>query len=178
MRTGEHSLRPYDFKSNKAIQRIDYQTGWQANLAEILLWSRNPESAGLWRDLAVYWEQSSKIRIEPDTIMVSGFSGEHSSPLQSYTIEFVGAFCERPLKPCCYPINQSIHHTCRYTIHDHRPGDGEWADCCLRQEKGGEWVAAVGVQRSRAVGKAHTGHRNRGTSWHPRPGWSLLLVST
>ena len=27
--------------------------------------------------------------------------------------------------------------------------------------KGGERVAAVGVQRSPAVGKAHTGHRNR-----------------
>lgn len=32
-----NTVRPYDFKGNEAIQRLDYQTGWQANLAEILL---------------------------------------------------------------------------------------------------------------------------------------------
>ena len=32
--------------------------------------------------------------------------------------------------------------------------------------KGGERVAAVGVQRSRSVGKAHTGHRNRNFSFY------------
>ena len=37
---------------------------------------------------------------------------------------------------------------------------GERADRCQRQVKGGERVAAVCVQRSRSVGKAHTGHRN------------------
>ena len=43
-------------------------------------------------------------------------------------------------------------------------GEGEQADCRLWREEGGERVAAVGVQRSCAVSKAHTGHRNRRTS--------------
>ena len=38
---------------------------------------------------------------------------------------------------------------------------GERCDRCRWQMKGAERVAAVGVQRSRTVGKAHTGHRNR-----------------
>jgi len=33
-----------------------------------------------------------------------------------------------------------------------------------------ERVAAVGVQRSRSAGKAHTGHRNRRTSLRRHPG--------
>ena len=41
-----------------------------------------------------------------------------------------------------------------------------------------ERVAAVGVQRRRAVAKAHTGHRNRRTSWRLCRGSCPLLVST
>ena len=43
-------------------------------------------------------------------------------------------------------------------------GRGERCDRRLWRVKGAERVAAVGVQRSRAVGKAHTGHRNRNCS--------------
>ena len=39
--------------------------------------------------------------------------------------------------------------------------DGERCERRQGREKGAERVAAVGVQRSRTVGKAHTGHRNR-----------------
>ena len=38
---------------------------------------------------------------------------------------------------------------------------GERGERCRRQIKRPERVAAVGVQRSRSVGKAHTGYRNR-----------------
>ena len=49
--------------------------------------------------------------------------------------------------------------------------DGERCDRRQWRMKGAERVAAVGAQRSRAVGKAHTGHRNRktGRRRHPRP---------
>ena len=75
--------------------------------------------------MGIYRQQSSKIRIEPDTIMVSGFSGEHSSPLQYCLINFVGAFCECPLKQCCYPINQAIYYGCGYTVDNDRSCNGE-----------------------------------------------------
>ena len=75
--------------------------------------------------------------------MVSGFSGEHSSPLQPCTIDFVGATCGRPLKQCCYPINDAIDYTRTHAVHNHRAGDGERADCCRWQEEGGEQVAAA-----------------------------------
>ena len=41
------------------------------------------------------------------------------------------------------------------------PGRGSDPTAAGGGVKGGERVAAVGVQRSRSVGKAHTGHRNR-----------------
>ena len=43
-------------------------------------------------------------------------------------------------------------------------GDGEQWERRLWRKKRPERVAAVGVQRSRTVGKAHTGHRNREAS--------------
>ena len=75
-------------------------------------------------------------------------------------------------------INYPIHHTGGYTVDDNRAGDGERADCRQWREEGGERVAAVGVQRSRTVGKAHTGHRNRRTSWLRCRESCPLLVST
>ena len=57
--------------------------------------------------------------------MVSGFSGEHSSPLPSYTIGFVGATCGRPLKQCCYPIDKTINYTRAHTIDNNRPCNGK-----------------------------------------------------
>ena len=49
--------------------------------------------------------------------------------------------------------------------------DGERCDRRRWRRKGAERVAAVGVQRRRAVAKAHTGHRNRktGRRRYPRP---------
>ena len=44
---------------------------------------------------------------------------------------------------------------------DERSSLGERGDRCQWQMKGAERVAAVGVQRRRAVAEAHTGHRNR-----------------
>ena len=58
-----------------------------------------------------------------------------------------------------------------------RSGTGSDGSAAQRQKKRPERVAVVGVQRSRTVGKAHTGHRNRRTSSHQRRGQSLLLVS-
>ena len=42
-----------------------------------------------------------------------------------------------------------------------RESKGERPDRRRWRIKGGERVAGVGVQRSRSVGKAHTGHPNR-----------------
>ena len=54
-------------------------------------------------------------------------------------------------------------------FHLGRPADddGERPDRRRGRMQGGERVAAVCVQRSRADGKAHTGHRNR-TALHAR----------
>ena len=72
-------------------------------------------------------------------------------------------------KQCGYPIDQAINHRGRNPVNDHRAGDGERADCRLWREEEGERVAAVGVQRRRAVAKAHTGHRNRAAApWTAR----------
>ena len=42
-----------------------------------------------------------------------------------------------------------------------RKSRGKRGDCRQWRKQGAECVAGVGVQRSRAVGKAHTGHPNR-----------------
>ena len=49
------------------------------------------------------------------------------------------------LESCGYPINQSIHHAGGHTIHNHRAGDGERADCRLWREEGGERLAPAGA---------------------------------
>ena len=54
-------------------------------------------------------------------------------------------------------------------------GGRERPDRCRWQMKGGERVTAVGVQRSRTVGKAHTGHRNSKTD--PRAKRHLIKTS-
>ena len=46
-------------------------------------------------------------------------------------------------------------------------GGRERGERCRWQMKRPERVAAVGEQRSRTVGKAHTGHRNRGAMGAP-----------
>ena len=66
----------------------------------------------------------------------------------------------RPLEQCCYPINQPIHYTCTYPIHNHRAGDGKHL-CADTEDK------ALGFEfHSRGgdgVGKAGNGHQSTGS---------------
>ena len=52
--------------------------------------------------------------------------------------------------------------TVRWTVPATSSETGERRERCRGQMKRPERVAAVGVQRRRAVAEAHTGHRNRG----------------
>ena len=91
--------------------------------------------------------------------MVSGFSGEHSSPLQSYTIEFVGATCCRPLKQCRYPINETIYYTCTYAIYNNWPCNLENFGTNPKNESFGfEFYGGGGD----GVGKAGDGYQSAG----------------
>lgn len=66
----------------------------------------------------------------------------------------------RPLEQCCYPINQPIHYTCTYPIHNHRAGDGKHL-CADTQNKtlGFEFHSRGGD----GVGKAGNGHQSTGS---------------